>query len=85
MINGKSCFLQPELLTGQAECLYLLEVLDERSFSHVNGQLAYIGHVIANSLEVFGHEKQPRVARGGGRLSHHHFNQADERCGCRVR
>src|SRR6266576_1859743 len=53
----------------------LLEVFDESSLSHVDGQLAYVGHVITDPLQVLGHEKQSRVTRGGSRLAHHHFDQ----------
>src|SRR5258705_10527204 len=53
----------------------LLEVLDESSLSHVNSQLTYVGHVIANPLQMLGHKKQTRVSGCSGRLSHHHLNQ----------
>ena len=53
----------------------LLEVLDECGFSHVDSQLADVGHVIADAFEVLGHEKQARIARRRGRFGHHHFNQ----------
>src|SRR5258705_5232625 len=54
---------------------HLLEVLDESSLGHVNSQLTYVGHVIANPLQMLGHKKQPRVTGCSGGFSHHHLNQ----------
>src|SRR2546423_15409690 len=53
----------------------LLVVLDECGFSHVNSQLANVGHVIADTFEVLGYENQARIARRRGRFGHHHLNQ----------
>ena len=66
------------LSVGQTGMSVLLsfEVFDECRFSHVDGQFADVGYVIANSLQVFGDEKQPRVSRRGGRFAYHQFNQA---------
>ena len=50
-------------------------MFDEGRFGHVDGQLADVGHIITNPLEMFGNEQQPRIARGGGGFSDHHFDQ----------
>src|SRR6185295_9350524 len=60
---------------GQTRMSVLLKVLDKRSFSHIYGQLANIGNVVTNSLEVFGYEKQTRVSCRGCRLGDHHLDE----------
>src|SRR5256714_7400372 len=67
-----SVFDQKSRQTGMS---VLLVVLDECGFSHVNSQLANVGHVIADTFEVLGYENQARIARRRGRFGHHHLNQ----------
>jgi len=40
-----------------------MAVLNDRGFGHIDGQLADIGNIVANTLEVFGHKQQTRIAR----------------------
>src|SRR5690348_2744064 len=59
--------------------LMLIAVFDERGFSHVDGQLTYVCDVITDAFQVLGDEEQPRIARGGRRLSDHQLDQAMKR------
>jgi len=38
-------------------------VLNDRGFCHVDSQLADVGHVVTDSLDMFGDKQQARVAR----------------------
>src|SRR6266851_754223 len=63
---------------GQTGMSVLLEVLDECGFGHINRQLADVGHVVADAFQMFGNEKQARVAGSSAWLSDHHFDQLME-------
>src|SRR5215213_4695092 len=52
-----------------------LSMFDKCRFSHVNGQLTNVRHVIADAFEMFGDKQQPRVARRGSGVSHHQLNE----------
>ncbi len=76
----ENLFLSDAHAQGQTEMsvLPLFKVLDECGFGHINRQLADVGHVIANAFQMFGNEKQARVAGSSGWLSDHHFDQLME-------
>src|SRR6266545_7227826 len=54
------------------------EMFDEGCLGHVDGQLADVGHIITNTLQMFGDKQQARISCRSGWLSYHHFNQAME-------
>ncbi len=55
-----------------------MNVFDDCRFSHVNSELANVGHVIADALEVLGNEKETGIARCGRRVGDHHLDKIVE-------
>src|SRR5262245_56096969 len=52
-----------------------LTMFDHQSFGHVNNQLADVGDVISDALEVFGDQQQPGGAPGRRRVARHPVEQ----------
>ena len=53
-------------------------MFDDARFRHVYDQLADVGHVIADPLEMLGDQEQSRRAAGGVRVARHVIEQIME-------
>src|SRR5688572_15203617 len=71
-MSGSSSIIRARFDISSSSFQLVALVFDDGSLRHVDGQLADVRDVIADSFQVLGYEQQARVARGGVWRSNHH-------------